>query len=378
MRKAVFGLTILLTGALPVRALGQSADSGSAPGLIPDSAPVYSVSFERREAVPGISATPAIELPFECTSDGTLFISFVGTIPGAAGVPPPPTPPPILLTSVSPTGHGQTFALDKIPGLYVSRQIGHFASDSEVVFLVRASRENKLVQQPYSVGNAHGEYTSNAAEQRLYIVSFSRDGEFKKAIEIEDTFRIQQLGVFPSGTFLAFGFDAKDHSPKLVMLKDDGTLLRSLDIPKGDAPESMLSSKDSAHPFAIFPSQLVAAGQSILLIQNDTTFPLLEVNEGGFIRAIRPKLPHDEEIEGLINSDKNLYVIAAKAGKRNSDETIYELDHENGTALRRFELKSVRTPSDVGCIHDGKFLSIDYAGGKVLPLVGSVEPATAK
>ena len=378
MREAVLSLAILLTSAFPVRTWGQSDRPTSVSGMASDSTPLYGVSFERRDAVPGISASPAIELPFECSSDGTMFISFVGTIPAAGGVPPPPTSPPTLLTAISPAGHGQTFALDQIPGLYVSREVGHYVSDSEVVFLVRASRENEPVKQSYSVGNFHGEYTRNAAEQQLYIVNFTREGEYKRAVEIDDTFRIQQLGVFPSGTFLAFGFDTKDHSPKLVMLKEDGTLLKSLEIPKGDAPESMLSPRESPHPLTVSPTQLVTAGRSILLVQNNSVFPILEVNEGGAIRAIHLKLPNDQEIESVIDSDRNLYVIAAKTDERNSNGTIYEVDEENGKALRRFQLIGVRTASDVACIHEGKFLSIDYSAGKVVPLVGSAEPATAK
>jgi len=62
-------------------------------------------------------------------------------------------------------------------------------------------------------------------------------------VPLSRMFRIQHLAVFPSGIFLAFGFDADDHSPKLVMLKEDGTLLKSLEITRGDMPESVLSGK---------------------------------------------------------------------------------------------------------------------------------------
>jgi hypothetical protein len=378
MRAAIFGLTILLAPALSVGACGKSC-SASAPGSELDQAPVYNVSFERRDPIPGITASHAIQLPFACTSDGTIFVTFVGALPAAAGVPPPPIPPPTLLTSVSTTGHGQTFALDQIPGLYVSTEIGHYASDSHVVFLVRASRENKPVKQTYSVGNFHGEYIRNAAEQQLYIVTFDHDGEYKRAVEVEEAFRIRQLAVFFSGTFLAFGFDATDHSPRLVMLKEDGTPLKFLDIPKDDMPQSMLSLKGSPHPLVVAPVQLILAARSILMVQNNSSFPILAVDGGGAIRAIRPKLPNGGQVEAVIGSDKNLYVIgSSKAAERDFAGVIYEVNAEDGAVLRRFELNGVRTASDVACIHDGKFLSIDYADGKVVPLVGSAEPAAAK
>jgi hypothetical protein len=298
-------------------------------------------------------------------------------VPASAGILPPLTPP-LQLVSVSPVAHGQVFRLDQVPELYISREVDHYASDSDVVFLVKASRENKPVKQTYPMkeGRQGGELTENAAEQHLYILTFSREGEYRKTVEIEDTFSIQKLGVFPSGTFLAFGFDPKDHTPKLALLKEDGTFLESLQIPKGGAPKSVLSGADVPHRGAIIaPTELVQLGRSILVVQNKTTFPLLEVSEGGMVRAIHPKLPKGEQIEAAIPADRNLYVIARPETVDRSAGVIYEVSPEDGTALRQFALGDGRTASDVACIHDGKFLSIDYGDGKVVPLIGAAEPA---
>ncbi len=378
MHKPAFGLAVLLLATLPEAALGQSGSTG-APASAPAAAPLYRVSFVRGDAVSGISASPAIKLPFQCTSDGTIFVSFVSTVPANSGLPPPPPgPPPTLLTSVSSAGRGQTFRLDQVPELYISSEVDHFASDSGVIFLVRASRENKPVKQAYTVGSQQGESTGNAAEQHLYIVTFSRDGEYRRTVEVGDAFRILQIAVFPSGTFLAFGYDAKDHSPKLAMLKEDGALLKFLEIPKGDAPESMVSGADARRPHAIAPAELVPEGRSILVVQKETTFPLLEVNEGGAVRAIHPKLPRGEQIEAAIPADQNLYVIAGEeTGTGRSGETIYEMSPVDGAVLRRLVLSDGRTPSDLACVHDGKLLSIDYGDGKVVPLIGSAELATS-
>ncbi|MGB2607065.1 MAG: hypothetical protein WBC78_25905 [Candidatus Sulfotelmatobacter sp.] len=313
-------------------------------------------------------------MPFECTGDGTIFISFISTVPANVGVPPPPpVSPPMLLVSASPEGVGHTFRLDGVPELHISSEVDHYASDSEVVFLVRASKETEPIKQTYSVGSYQGEYTRNAEQQHLYILAFSRKGEYLRAAEIEQGLSIQRLGVFPSGALLAFGLEAKDHSPKLVMLKEDGTLLKSLEIPSGDAPEQLGVSRGRG--FTIAQSDLVTVGRSIIIVQNKTTFPLLEVSEGGAVRAIRPRLPDGDQIETVIPSDRGLYLIAvAKNEQQSSSEVIYEADPASGTVLRRFELNDLQTPSDVACIHDGKFLSIDYRDGKVAPLVGSAEP----
>ena len=240
-----------------------------------------------------------------------------------------------------------------------------------------ASRENKPEKRTVSWGKegAKREYTVNAAKQHLYIVSFSRNGKYKRD-EIEDAFSIQNIGVFPSGIVLAFGFDKSDDSPKLAMLKEDGTLLKFLEIPKGDAPGSMVGGHDSPSTGVIAQSELVPEDRSILIVQNQTTFPVLEVSEGGTIRAIHPKLPKDQQTEAAIPSDRGLYVIASPETKeRGSAGVIYEINPEDGSLLRRFELSAALNASNVACIHEGKFLSLDYGGGQVMPLLGSAEPA---
>ncbi len=128
--------------------------------------------------------------------------------------------------------------------------------------------------------------------------------------------------------------------------------------------------------FTVAQSDLVTVGRSIIIVQNKTTFPLLEVSEGGAVRAIHPKLPDKDQIETVIPSDRGLYlVVVAKNGQQSDSEVIYEANPAIGAVMRRFELNDFQTPSDVACIHDGKFLSIDYRDGKVVPLVGSAEPA---
>jgi hypothetical protein len=362
---------ILLVIGLSLSAHGQAVTSR--PKAIAAPAPLYSISFERKEAVAGLDASPAIKLPFSCTADGTVFVTMVPV--GGQMQPPLYAPPPLLLTSVSPSGHASIFPLDQVTEqLYDVREVDHYASESSVIFLVKAARENKPAKQTYTKQDgAQGEFTRNTADRYSYIVLFSRDGEYKNTIEADVSIEIQRIGAFPSGTFLAFGYDEKDHSPKLEMLKEDGTLMRTLQIGKDDAPESLFGTRDGSGkgPAAyITPAQLVPEGHSILVVQNKTSFPLLEVSEAGEIRAIHPKLPKDTQIEGLIASDLNLY---ARVNPKD-EGTIYELSAHDGTVMRRFELGDGRTASGVACVHDGKFLSFEHGEGKLIPLIGTAEP----
>ena len=247
-------------GQIPLNASQDSAE-----------APLYRVSFEKKDPVTGIDAPPLLKLPFGCTSDGTAFITMLPA--GGLIQPPVYAPPPLLLVSVSPSGQTHTFPIDQpTEQLYNVREIDHYASDSSVVFLIRAARENKPIQRTWiKPDGSNGEYSDNTAERRLYLLFFDRDGNYKRISELDVGFTVRHIGVFPSGTLLAFGDDEKDHSPKLAMLKEDSTLLRFLQFHEGDAPESMLQTKDGSGKgpaVYVVPTEFVPFGHSILVVQN--------------------------------------------------------------------------------------------------------------
>jgi hypothetical protein len=375
MHKSVFAAMLRFASIVATSSLGQTPSKvGQGNPSVP---PRYTISFKRGDPVADIVATPAIKLPFECTSDGTVFVSFASVEPANSGLPPlPPGLPPMLLTSIPRSGNGRTFHLDQAPGLYTSEEIDHFAVDSGVLFLVRASQARQPQKRAYTVGKYHGEYTIDTAEQSTYILIFNRDGEYKRAIPITDEFQILKLGMFPSGTFLAFGYDEKNKTPRLVMLKEDGTLLRSLEIPKNDAPESMISDSNAPHPHSILPSQMVSRDHTIILAQTEGNYPLLEISEGGAITPIRLKLANGEQLESLIPADRNIYVVARRETQQErTEETIYEVRSEDGSLIRTFAFSDGRMTADaVACVNDDKFLSIDYGSGKVVPLFGTAEP----
>jgi hypothetical protein len=375
MRGTFFAVEILLAVALtPQPGSQRHAEAPQGSNLPAPS--VYRVSFERRDPVPGVIASAAIRLPFECTSDGTMFVSFVDTPSVGTGAIPAPGLPHLRLVSVSLSGTGHSFDLNRVPDLYISREVDHFASESEVVFLVEAAREYKPEKKTFRTtdGTRH-EYPGNAVDQQRFVISFDRDGVYQRTVRPDVPFRLQQVGVFQTGALLALGYDEKDHSPRLAMLKDDGTLLKPLHPAAGDMPESLLGNGDGKYRGVIRPVQLVPESRSILILQSDSHFPLLEVNEGGGIRAIRPKWPKDFQIEALIPSNLDPYAVAGAKAADPSEDSIYELRPDDGAVLRRFDLSDGHSAQDVACVHDEEFLSLDYGDGKIVPLIGSPEPA---
>jgi hypothetical protein len=228
---ATASCALLLAMGLSPAVQGQAVASKADPKPVP--APLYSISFERKDAVAGLEASPALKLPFECTSDGSVFVTMVPL--GWQLRPPLYTPPRLLLVSVSRSGKAITFPLDQVTEqLFDVRETDHYASDSVVAFLIDAASENKPEKKAYTKPDGtEGEYTRNAAERRPYIITFDRNGEHKKTVETDVDLRLNHLGVFPSGDFLVFGYDKKDHSPKLAMLKEDGSLSRWPEFKKG-------------------------------------------------------------------------------------------------------------------------------------------------
>ncbi len=360
--------SILLSITLSLSALApREAKAAEKPAAT--AAPAYSISFERGEAIAGVAASRAIALPFQCTSDGTVFVNMMLQQSS------PNSFPVEQLVSILRSGEAHEFRLDQLTDLYDVVRKGYYASESNVAFLVIAAAEDKQGKQTYVTedGTKH-EVTRNLADRHDYILIFDSEGTYKKKLQMDDTFAVQRVGMFPSGALLAFGFDKQDHSPRLALLQDDGKFLRFLELPKGGAPQSMFEMKDSTAKGAavyIAPSQLVPYGDSILIVQNKTKFPLLDVNEAGMIRAVHPKLPKDMQIDTLIPSDQNLYALV----NSKDNGAIYELNAQDGTVIRRFALPDPAPP--VACVHDGKFLSFEHGEGKLVPLIGTAEPASA-
>lgn len=372
MRWATMQLLLWLGLSLSVE--GQSG-SNHLPASPSTPTPLYTISFQKGDAVPGVGAVPAMRLPFECTSDGTIFISILQPL----GISPPqpnlaPFSPSLLLTSISPSREAHSYPLDQVPDLYDLREVEHYASESQVLFLLEAARENKITKQEYVTSDsAKHEFTGNSAERHFYIVSFDREGKYEKTVQIGDDFSILQIGVFPSGMYLVYGYDKIDRSPKLSMLKDDGTLLKYIQIPKSGAPAVAFGTLHGSGKGAanyIEHVQFQPNGHSILVVHNKTDLPVLEVSEGGAIKVLHTRLPEGVQINMLIPSDENLY---ARVGQIH-DGSIYELDAQHGTVLKRFQVGADQSGADVACVHEGKFLSFERFGDTMVPLVGTAEP----
>lgn len=371
MRRLVSRLILIVEIGVNLAALAQSAPK---PHAANDSltVPSYNISFQQGSPVMGVGSVLAMRLPFDCTSDGTVFITIVQPM----GVGSRPSnlaqfAPAMLLTSITTSGEAHSFALDQVPDLYDISDLGHFIADTNVTFLLRAAHGN--------LGTANAAQDATGAshaspDHHAYAVVFARDGSYQKTIQLGDDFRVTQLGMFPTGNYLVYGYDKDDHLAKLAMLKDDGTVLKYLQVPKDDIPQSALGTlngRGKGPALYLAPMQFVGRDHSIYILQNKTDFPLLEVSESGEIHEIHPKLPKGEQTQMLIPSDDNLYALVAGADK----QSIYELDAETGALVRRLQVNGPQSGTDIACVNGDRFLSFEDEKGKLVPLIGTAEIA---
>jgi hypothetical protein len=286
------------------------------------------------------------------------------------------------MVSVSPSGEAHSFPLNRVTDLYSLHQISEAPSGSNVVFLVNAAGDD--MREKKRDGSAHGAHQESAesrASRHDYLVIFDRDGNYQKKLQLDIAFRITHISPFSSGSFLAYGYDAVDRSPRLAMLKDDGTLLRYLEMPTGDAPESVARSKDGGGrgPAAyLAPAQLVPQGRYVYLLQAGSDYPILKVSVAGAVEPIKPTLPADAKVAALIPSDENLYAIVqvGASGKPKKEDLVLEFDALTGAVLRQIQVDKSESVYGLACVHDKKFLLFHHGEGHLIPLVGTAEPAT--
>ena len=308
--------------------------------------------------------------PFQCSSDGTIFFNMIepSTIADAADYSRLP------LTALDRSNRIVTFQIRQIDGLFDVRESSHYASESAVVFLVSAAQENQPASQKYASDfGAISEEATNSAPRHNFAAIFDLAAKFKNLVQLDDAFQVQRLGVFPSGLFLAYGYDATDHATRIALLNSDGTILKYLTAEDGALPKTAFHKASIGNTKVDFvnPVQFVPFGTSILMVQNKARFPLLEVSEAGAVRVIRPKLPGGLQIETLIPSDVNLFA-RVNEGENGS---IYELNPRTGAALKRFQLEKSEGSHNVSCVREGKFLSFEHATGALVPLLGTPKRA---
>ncbi len=347
--------------------------------------PAYQISLKVSDPVAGVPFSPLSQGDPVCAADGTMLLHFVGFSPNTHIK-------KSSFYSISPSREAHFFQLDQVPNFYDLRVGEGYLGESEVVFLVSGATEYKEGNRYAILPNGEKkEWKANVAEHHNYIFVYDRSGHFKQMIQLDNSFSIQSLGVFSGGSFLAYGFDSASRSPRLGLVKEDGTLLQYLQLPDDYLPPDLKKAQEeqkhssSTAPMILGQVQFVSSATNIIVGSTWSHGPLLEVSEAGAIRAIPIALSKDEVIGSVLASETALYVrtIPASASPFLNQQppkemparkdAFYEISREDGTILKRLEVAGKPGPN-ISCAHDKDFIGFTWSGNNLALLIGTAEP----
>ena len=365
---------LLLGASLPGLSQQKKTSKAGAPR---SPVPQFQISFEQTDPIKSLNYLPVFALPFECTSDGTVYVEMLHS----ASLVDPSSLSSRFLAGITPSGEIHSYSPVGTPDLRNITELGHFVWDSGTAFLVRA---------------ASADADEKSGDYHDFIVTFGLDGERRDTVPINDDFHADKFGVFPSsGYFLIYGYDAATDTPRLALFNNNGTLLKDLHLPKSlmrDSATLELSEQKKWHvdkvmpdksatgtgqarkgPGIIAPVEFVPYLDTMILVQANTDFPLVKIRDSGTIQIIPSRLPQGEQISSLISSDGNLFARV----NNGPNGSIYEIDPETGKLLREFKTTNDEGGHNIACVHEGKFLSFEHDwehNHALIPLWGTPEP----
>lgn len=331
--------------------------------------PTYQLDFEGNQPVPGVSASPVMSLPTQCTPDGTIYLDMLD-------------PRDIRRHIVYGIGDdkAQVFSTGAIPGLHVITVLDISAAPSMIGFLLQAAKNNVLannnsINQPDKKPQRH----NAAANLKFYIATFDRDGNYKEAIELPLSGPVFRFAILPSGEFLVLAPELRKNVPKLMLLSSDGDLERSLDVPEllqSSAADTATHTRQAMAAASVLGSILfMPHNGNVLVWRPGSTGPVLEVQPGGGIREIPLMVPRGYTLADFVSSNDLLIAHFKPANAKDgvalnlSDYAYYEVNPSDGSLIATLSLSGKPT-GIIACEHDGEYTSFSSdANNRLIRLV---------
>jgi hypothetical protein len=214
----------------------------------------------------------------------------------------------------------------------------------------------------------------------FFLSSTDLDGGSPKITQLALPFEPQKIAAFDSGERLVLGVDQANQVPVLALIKDDGTLIRRLDLDERQYLHSKGKSAQeeqgaSAHQTSMLnmvgSAFFVPDGPKVLLVQPGTGLPVRVFSLQGEERAVKIALPTQFLVENVIGSpQKDTWLVRAQQAKayekfdsahisENPVLRLFEVDKFTGTLIRELQPKLAQ-PSDITCVANRKIYAIYY------------------
>ena len=342
MVNRAFYLYMLFAG---VTAFAQGAPKSQVPD---DPLRVQSVGMVRQAALLDMPSANAILDPLQCSADGSIYVQGFN-IPSSYSR-------EVYRVTDANTG---TLLKQEFPE-YQSVAVRSFYPGTHKLISLLFTRKQQL-DQPAITGYA------------LYISE--PDGSEGKIVSLEGLkIYPENAAVLSSGQFLLLGVNEESDQPELLLLSDEGSLLRTLTMPgwtydssdnQDAAAEDQtrrLSKAESLASGAIF----IPYRDEVLVVQPRAEFPVLVVNYAGSVRAVKLSLPSGDVPDSFITSDSNWIVLArtpedskvlaTKQVLIGRPPTVFEVSPD-GNVVRELQFAGIYS-NDLACAVDGTFTAL--------------------
>ena len=334
--------------------------------------PASLISFEPGNPIPGFTAPNAVIEPIQCSDDGTVFLDSLL----------PPDYRTRLVSAVNSKG-ATAFSISDIPDLENIQVQDFFPSEHSLDYLATASTKSN-----------DGHFTSeNQAGRKAtafhqYILTFDKNGIFKKSVKLSEGTSFLRLGMLASGNIVLSGFDTANNIPRLILINPDGEMLRPLDLPSAfDKRGELEGLEQSGRPGGLAGSQIYSQGvftaQSLGLVYSlRGSSSVLSITGDGTLREVQVKNPFGYTFDTLLSSNGKWIVRFRRAGLPTKGATdtspesgnllYFQVDPQDGSLLRELQLSSQQM-TWLACEHDGQLTAFKTdAKSNLIPMSADI------
>ena len=201
-----------------------------------------------------------------------------------------------------------------------------------------------------------------------YVLQFELNGTFKRMIALPDGYSFHRIAELGDHNLLAIAYDRINAVARLLLLDEDGQVIRTLQIPQAMEDDPALTqgrtgsdlnrarAESSLSWWLFTPS----AGKVLLYIAHSKA-PVLELSPGGAIREVPIQAPEGYILDGFIPANDRWIVRfrrenppdhgAIDRRPETKNYVLYEVNRADGSLKREFQAISGSSFGSA-CEHD--------------------------
>jgi hypothetical protein len=349
---------------------GAFSQTNGGGGAVPSpSVPVSRLAFDppQRTLLGALGTTMTAN--YVCAEDGAIFLEIADT----------PLKMDLVLHSLRGTTGDVRFAMPHVQGYGPIPDTfwNYFVNDQQVVRLVSAPIEQSQIEK------------QEARPTWVWLaLIYDRKGIFERAVPIPHELDPKSVGIYGSGNLLVIAANKITKAAELYVLSPQGDVINHFLLFDEDYNTSKMAKKqqplaEMAPDGALSFMQLAANGSNLLLIPQDTSAPISEVNERGIVRTVQLKLPTGIVVAALLSRNGSLWKVRTntdvkitsvekdKESALQTDGPVLEFNSFDGSLLRRID-RPKELNGILACEHNGDYMALgtDPKDGRLVILKG--------